>query len=69
VLDVVAREKQQLTLPVEFDGLRRLVNFVGAFKVLFSSLGQLNVGCERDLMEVVHLSEATNLLLVDGLRS
>ena len=41
VLDVVARVEKQFTLSIEFDGLRRFVDTIGALEVLLGTLGQL----------------------------
>jgi hypothetical protein len=61
VFDVVTRVEQKLTLAVELDRLGRLVDLVGALKVLGGTLGEFDLRRVDDLVEIVYLSEVTHL--------
>ena len=63
VLDVVARVQKQLTITVELQGVRWLVNFVCALEILSGTLGQLSLGGPDDFMEVLNLAETSGGLL------
>ena len=57
MLDVVARVEQQLTLSVEFNCLRWLVDTIGALKVFLGTLGQLSLRRVHNLVQIVNLTE------------
>jgi len=59
VLDVVARVNEQLTITVEFKGLRWLVYFIRTFKVLSSTLSKFSLCSPHDLVEILNLTEAS----------
>ena len=57
MLDVIARVKKKLTLAIEFNGLARLVDTIGALEVLLSTLGELSLISVNNLVQVVDLTE------------
>lgn len=61
VLNVIARPEKHLTLTVEFERLRRLVDFIGALKILDGTGVLLLLSSIHDLVQVVHLSEVSHL--------
>ena len=57
MLDVVTTVQEELTLTVEFDRFRRLVDAVSPLKVLLGTLRKLSLCSVDDLVQVVHLAE------------
>ena len=57
MLDVVTAVEEQLALSVEFNGLGRFVDTVGALEVLLGTLGQLSLRSVDDFVQVVDLAE------------
>ena len=57
VLDVVAAVYKELTLSVEFNRLRWLVDTISSFEVLFGTLGQFSLSSVDDFVQVVDLAE------------
>lgn len=62
VLDVIARPEEHLTLTVEFERLRRLVDLISALKILDGTGVLLLLSSVDDLVQVVHLSEVSHLI-------
>ena len=59
VLDVIAGVQKELTITIEFKGLRWLVHFIRAFKVLSSTLSKFSLCSPNDLVEILNLTEAS----------
>jgi len=64
MLDVVARVKQQLTLSIKLKRVAGLIHFFCPLEIFGAALGELSLGGVNDFVQVVDLSEATALLLV-----
>ena len=63
VLDVIAGVQEQLTVAVELESLRGLVDLVCALEVLSGTLGQLCLRCPHDFVQVLDLAETPGRLL------
>jgi uncharacterized membrane protein len=61
MLYVIAGEKKQLSLSVEFKSLGWLVYFMCSLEVLGGSLFELGVICVDNLVQVMYLTEVTTL--------
>ena len=58
MLDVVAGVEKALTLTIELNSMRGLVDTISPFKVLLRTSSKLTLSSVDNLMQVVHLTEA-----------
>lgn len=67
ILNVIAREQEELTITVELESLRWLINLIGSLQILSSTLSQLSLICPDDFVQVLDLAEPSLLLLDEAL--
>ena len=58
MLDIVAGVEKALTLTIELNSMRGLVDTISPFKVLLRTSSKLTLSSVDNLMQVVHLTEA-----------
>ena len=59
MFDIITRVEEKLTLAVEFNGLRWLIDAISTLKVFLGTLGKFSTCSVHDLVQVVHLAELT----------
>ncbi len=59
MLNIVATVQEKLTLSVEFNRLRWLVDTISSFEVLFGTLRKFSLSSVDNLVQVVNLAELT----------
>lgn len=59
MLNIVATVQEKLTLSVEFNRLRWLIDTISSFEVLLGTLGKFSLSSVDNLVQIVHLAELT----------